>query len=170
MKRLTHISVFILFLLSSAFCRAESEKVEHDFTKGTPRIEYSLDYKTATTDLLTYTCYGTGTFAAINYIPHLTLPGRNDTVKTTRVDELKRITIYLNKSGEASNIKIYLSKDGVTFGDALSAEYSSSGMIDAGFPRGNYYVIIVNDVASNTFAIKKIDYYMDHCNCFEYVP
>lgn len=175
MKRLTHISVLLLFLLSSAFCRAESEKVEQNFQNliNKSAITFSSDKKVAETDLLTYTCHGTkAEFGSDGTRAVIKLVNKNDSVTTTRVDELTRLFIYCNKTGTPSNIQIYLSKDGVDYGSPLSAgvEYLGAGTIDAAFPRGNYYVKIVNTTGSNTFFIKHIDYYMDHCNCFEYIP
>lgn len=175
MKKLTHITVLLLFLLPPVFCRAESEKVEESFQdlNSKSAITFSPGNKEATTDLLTYTCTGTkAEFGSDGTRIVIKLVNSGEYVTTTRVDELKRIFIYCNNSVTPSNYKIYLSKDSVDFGTPLSAgiEYLSAGTIDATFPRGNYYVRIVNTASSNSLFIKRIDYYLDHCNCFEYVP
>lgn len=175
MKKLTHITVLLLFLLPPVFCRAESEKVEQDFIELNKKsaITFSSGNKVAETDLLTYTCNGKNAeFGSDGKHYVIQLVNSGEYVTTTRVDELKRIFIYCNQSETPSNIQIYLSKDGVDYGSPLSAgvEYLGTGTIDAGFPRGNYYVKIVNTKSSNSLFIYKIDYYLDHCNCFEYVP
>ena len=175
MKQLTHIFVLVLFLSSSAFCRAESEKVEHDFSDLNKKsaITFSSGNKVAETGLLTYTCTGKNAeFNSDGSRLVIKLVNKDEYVTTTRVDELTRLFIYCNKTGTPSNIQIYLSKNGVDFGSPLSegVEYLGAGTIDAAFPRGNYYVKIVNTTGGNTFFIKQIDYYLDHCNCFEYVP
>lgn len=175
MRQLTYVFVLVLLILSSAVCRADTERVEHSFNSMTQpaELEFSGSNKIATTPLLTYTCSATAVFGFVNPNIVLTLPNAGDYVTTTRVNELNRIYILCNKTTTPSNIKIYLSKNGVDFGEALSGdgvEYTSSGTIDASFPRGNYYVKIVNDVKNNDIAIRRIDYYLEHCNCFEYIP
>jgi len=173
MKQLTCISVWGLLLFSLSV-KAESEKVPHNFStlNSKKQIEFFSANKVAKTDLLTYKCTGTSAeFGSDGLSIVIKLPSKNSFVTTTRVDELKRIMICTNDSKTPSNFEIYLSKDSVDFGSALSEGITySSGSIDAAFPRGNYYVRIVNTVTTNTTAMTQIDYYLDHCNCFEYVP
>lgn len=177
MKQLTRIALLVQFLFVSVFLKAESETVIQDFTtlRSPSEIEFTNSNKTATTAFTTYNCFRTGEFAIVSGAVRLTLPAVNDSVKTARINELKRIKIFCYPvSSTPTNLKVYLSKDGVDFGDALprtdSSYPSGSGLIDLSFPRGNYYVKIVNDKSKNGTSISTIYFYLDHCNCFEYVP
>lgn len=179
MKRLTHITLLFLFLLVSPLCRADRETVSHVFhtmDKKTDLI-FSNDNKTATTALLTYTCATGSEFARDHvydtYISAV-LVASTGTVTTTQVKELTGFHIVHFPLAACTNVKVYVSKTGVFDGVLpLSGDnitYNSTGTIDVTIPRGNYYIKIVNTDGSNKFSIRSMYYYLDHCNCFEYVP
>ena len=181
MKQLTHITLLFLFLLVSPLCRADRETVPHVFhtmDKETDLI-FSNSNRTAETSLLTYTCdsksefytdhvYGTNISAVLN-----TSTG---TLTTTQVKELTGFQIAHWLEADSVKVKVYVSKTGTFGAVALSRlngdniTYNSTGIIDVRLPRGNYYIKIVNTDGSYKFSIRSMYYYLDHCNCFEYVP
>lgn len=175
MKKLLHISLPVLFSLCTVFAYAERETKVQSF--GTMYsfgdLIISDGNTTGATDLLTYTCtrsaefgYGAGSLLGID------LAKSNGTVTTTKVNELIGFQILSRPISMNTKVKVYVSKTGV-FEAALSGDnisYGTSGEIDVTIPRGNYYIKIVNTDGSNLYSLIRIEYYLDHCNCFEYIP
>lgn len=179
MKRLTHITLLFLFLLVSPLCRADREPVPHVFhtmDKKTDLI-FSNDNKTAETSLLTYTCDSKSAFG-VDHVYKMeicaVLNTSTGTLTTTQVKELTGFQIAHWPAVKCEKVEVYVSKTGVFDGVLpLSGDnitYNPTGTIDVSIPRGNYYIKIVNTDGSNKFSIRSMHYYLDHCNCFEYVP
>ena len=174
MRAQVRIWVLVLLALSPAISRAERETVVHSFhSMSQPtEIKFTNSNKTATTELTTYTCTGGSEFGIASSKISAILDKGGETVTTTQVDELVGFMIKYNPAGESlSNVKIYLAKNGGAFGAAVSGDSIDyqKGVIDVSIPRGNYAIKIVNN-DSKTCSIYRIDYYLDHCNCFEYIP
>lgn len=136
---------------------------------------FSNSYRTATTSLLTYTCASESAFGIDPVYKEICaiLNTSTDTLTTTQVKELTGFQIAHIPVAKCEKVEVYVSKTGVFDGVLpLSGDnitYNSTGTIDVTIPRGNYYIKIVN-TDRNRFSIRGIDYYLDHCNCFEYVP
>lgn len=178
MKKRKHILLLLLFSLCTVMGYADRETVAQSFNSMYPsELELSADYKTITTDKVTYTCTGGTTQFWLDHqfgtVYSIVLAESVGTVTTTKVNELIGFQILSRPNSKNDKVKVYVSKDGVDFGTALSGDkitYDKSGTIDVSIPRGNYYIRIVNTNSSSKCSLTRIDYYLDHCNCFEYIP
>ena len=175
MRAQARIWVLVLLALSPAISRVERETVVHSFhSMSQPtEIEFTNSNKTATTELTTYTCTGGAEFGVVSGTIYAVLPKSGGTVTTTQIKELSEFRIdhpYDNKT--FSKLKVYLAKNGGAFGSAVSGDSINyqQGYIVVTIPRGNYAVKLTNTDGTNPVRVSGITYYMDHCNCFEYIP
>jgi hypothetical protein len=135
-------------------------------------ISFSLDRKTATTPLLTYTCGKNAVFGTDNNsIICMKFSANGDSATTTQVEELAGMQI-MHSSGYSSDfLNMFVSKDGETWnkltGDSIA--YRSGG-IDVTLPKGNYYIKWKTKKKPDPtpFCIYSVTYYLEQCNCFVY--
>ena len=134
----------------------------------------------ATTDLVDYTCSGTGATFGLDHVSKskisICLPKNGSTVTTSRIEELSQFVIgYVASPGDGvlTNIKVRVSKNGVDWSYPLATSDSisySSEMVTVTLPRNNYYVKIYSSSGSKNISIVSMIYKQDHCNCFTYEP
>ncbi|MBQ7997191.1 MAG: hypothetical protein IJ249_05930 [Paludibacteraceae bacterium] len=179
MNHIARISVLTLLILSAATGNAENVTVVQDFDKmyrTDKTLTTDKDYLVGTTDFVTYTCSGTGARFFLDLVYNskisINLPNRGSTVTTTQIEDLHgfQLHCYTTKNNPP-DLKIYLSKDGVDFGEPLTADHISvrGTSVDVSFPLEDYYIRIVNADGSPQVSINAIEYYMDHCpKCFTY--
>lgn len=175
MRAQVRIWVLVLLALSPAISRAEREGVAHSFhSMSQPtEIEFTNSNKTATTELTTYTCTGGAEFGVVSGTIYAILSKSGGTVTTTQIKELSEFRIdHPREDSKFENLKVYLAKNGGAFGSALSGDSINyqKGHIVVTIPRGNYAVKLTNTDGTNPVRVSGITYYMDHCNCFEYIP
>ena len=180
MKR--RILFFITLCLLGAVSRAEvittAQNLQSMSDLGT--LTFSSYNKVGTTELVTYTCSGTGAEFGLDHVKpagkkviSIRLPNSGSTVTTSQIKELKEFSIlYYPSNVNRTNLIIQLSRDGKTWGDPITGDniVYSTGSINVTIPRNNYYVRISNNTTSKDASIFCITYYQDHCNCFVYEP
>ena len=179
MNHIARISVLTLLILSAATGNAENVKLAQDFDKmyrTDKTLTTDKDYLVGTTDFVTYTCSGTGArfFLDLVYKSKISinLPEAGSTVTTTQIKDLHGFLLHCyTAKNNPPDLKIYLSKDGVDFGEPLTADHISvvGTSVDVSFPLEDYYIRIVNADGSPQVSINAIDYYMNHCpKCFTF--
>ena len=178
MYHIRAIFLFGLLILSSAFCRAESDPVVHNFGEmgGAKTIQYANANKVGKTDLTTYTCTGTGatfdrTLANGHYYVDLKLAKTNDMVTTTAITDLSGIELLQHTpyAQLIDNLEIRLSYDSIRWTEPIEAS-GSSGHMWSNFLPGKYYVRIKNTTGT-AMNIWQITWrFGDPCNCFMYIP
>ena len=175
MYHIRAIFLFGLLILSSAFCRAESDPVVHDFGEmsGARTIQYANANKVGKTDLITYKCTGTG--AEFNWSEDarricIVMTKKGDMVTTTAVPNLTQIQVIHYPSNQPYlNLEIRLSYDSVHWTEPLEAE-RSKGLMYTDFLPGTYYVRMTN-TANSKVSLGQITWrFGDPCNCFMYIP
>lgn len=169
-------TILCLLVLSPAVSRAET--ITHNFHEmsGLSQLTFSSANKVGETDLVTYTCSGTGaTFGVTNSKICIQLPQNGSQVVTSpAIEGLTNFRIYHYPSSVCSNINVYISTNGSTWGAALSGaaiEYGY-GVIYVTVPKGNYYVKIANSTATSV-SVFQVIYTTEESscsNCFEYIP
>lgn len=134
---------------------------------------------TTTTDDLTYTVSG-GSSARFwldlhnsegSKVISINLPSKNDFVTVySPTDAIAQVTIryYYPESPSSDDIKVYASADGSSYSD-VSANGGTRGIIHANIPIGNQHIKIVNE-GNTSISIYYIQYTLQTCNCFRYVP
>ncbi len=172
MKKLLHISLPVLFSLCAVFAYADRGTEVHSF-KTMGDLVLSGDYKTGTTNLLTYTCTSGAEFA-LDHVYGTTLSivmaKYVGTVTTTAVDSVARVSVhYFYKTGEIPTIELRISRDGVHWTDPIEATSSSAGGCEFNFVPGRYYIRLTNP-SKYKASINRIDYAFGWCNCFLYIP
>jgi len=174
MKRIA-IILLSIGTLSSAFCRAESVAITHNFNvmNSAGTLTFRSDYKIGVTNEVTYTCYGKSAFTNVDKFPAvliaISLPA-NDSVKTSpAVAGLKRLQIVHNKGTIPSGVKIYTSTDNSTWTDISSSEICSIYDIDVPMPtKGDYYLKVVNKTGA-AINLLQFKYICDPCHCLRVV-
>ena len=173
MKRIATILLSIC-TLGSAFCRAESAAITHDFhemyySAGT--LTFLSDNKVGVTSEVTYTCMGNGEFTNVadkGVIIGIKL-SNNDSVQTSpAVENLKRLQLLHNKGSVPSGVKIYTSTDNSTWTDISSSAICSKSDIDVPITKGNYYVKVVNKTGA-VINFLSFSYIYDPCHCLRVV-
>lgn len=174
MKRIATILLISISTLSSAFCRAESVAITHDFndlvSKGTLTFpNRPSSYAVGETDLVTYTGSNGGTFASVGGKIAITLP--NDGVMQTspEISDLTRLHLMHTKGSTPSGIKIYISTDNSSWTEVTSSAVFSSSDIDVPMPaKGNYFLKVVNKSGAAISFLMWI-YYYEPCHCLRVV-
>ena len=101
----------------------------------------------------------------------INLPSKNDFVTVySPTDAVAQVTIryYYPEDPSSDDIKVYASADGSSYSD-MSATGGSRGIINANIPIGSQYIKIVNK-GNTSISIYYIQYTLQTCNCFRYVP
>ena len=170
MKRIAVILLSIC-TLSSAFCRAESAAITHDFDKMKGTMTFLSDNKVGVTSEVTYTCMGNGVFTNVadkGVIIGIRL-SNNDSVQTSpAVENLKRLQLLHNKGSVPSGVKIYTSTDNSTWTDISSSATCSKSDIDVPITKGNYYIKVVNKTGA-VINFLSFSYIYDPCHCLRVV-
>lgn len=168
MKRIATILLISISTLSSAFCRAESVAITHDFNDMASKSELTFpnrpsSYAVGETELVTYTGSDGGTFASVKGGIGINLP--NDGVMQTspEISDLTRLQLVCNST--PSNIKIYISTDNSSWTDVTSSAIFRSTDIDVPMPtKGNYFIKVVNKSgAAISFLMWRYTYEPCHC-------
>ena len=172
MKRIAIILLSIC-TLGSAFCRAESAAITHDFDKmnSAGTLTFLSDNKVGVTDKVTYTCMGKGEFTNVadkGVIIGIKL-SPNDSVQTSpAVENLKRLQLLHNKGSVPSGVKIYTSTDNSTWTDISSSAICSKSDIDVPITKGDYYIKVVNKTGA-VINFLSFSYIYDPCHCLRVV-
>lgn len=155
----------------------ESFTIKHDFkTMGSSRITYTDGNKTGTTDSVVYHCYKNATFGTYNGNVHILMANRNDSVVTSKIEGLKWFQFHYNTASAVDlyeTISVKISRDGSSWTDMSSAMNHGKNLIDIVIPRrGDYFVKIINtgSGADKKFYLDIIQWHIELCNCFEYIP
>lgn len=178
MKKIFDKRGLILVMMSLlAFCvyADDSFTIAHEFNTPGDRIVYSNANKTATTDSVVYQCYRNAVFAldASKSKVCLFMVNRLDSMVTSKIVGLKsfRLYYYTKKKDRYATMAIKVSRDGVHWIDVTSRIEHIAGRAEVVIPqRGNYFVKVINTGSSVPFYIWKFQWYIEICNCFEYLP
>ena len=176
--------ILALLVLSSVFCRAEdticTQEINTMVGKGT--LVFESGNKVGKTDLVTYTCRGSGaTFGnAGGGIVALMLPNNGDSVVTSRITNLKQVQIRYtdNKSGTPDylsgivpTMQIKVSEDSLVWTNLTSSATHSAGIATVLLPDpGDYYISVRNTGSSKPIYIRTFEYTIQRCNCYQYHP
>ena len=175
--------IFAFIVLSSAFCRAGDSICTQTFNDmyGNGTLVTADPYKVGITNFVTYTCRGTnakfwstggGTIA-------LLLPDKNDSVVTSRITNLKQVTIYYTDKtgspdyllGVVPTMLIKVSEDSVVWTNLTSGATHSGGVAAVSLlDPGDYYISVRNIGSSKPIYIHAFEYKTQHCNCYQYHP
>lgn len=180
MKRTRTIVIISLITFLSAICSGESyaeEDIVQDFqtmySNGT--LTLSANQDVGVTDWVTYTCNNN----KVAFGPdHVNSPGykvvslvfnQYGQMTTTAIENLKEILIaHLPAKERCTGMQISLSSDSTSWtlleGDAISYV---SGSIKATFPKGRYFIRMVN-TENKTVSVSRMRYTVHNCNCFPY--
>lgn len=160
---------------------AEVQEFSTMITNGT--LVLSEGSTVGTSDLVTYRCYNTATFA-VSYenssVASIRLPKSKNAyvIISPTLYNVKRFYMTCTPSGSKCDMfQIYLSADGESwegpllereYGDTNGVSYTKGG-VDAAFPPGTYYIKICNPSGTDA-CFTRITYTFDDCaNCFRYV-
>ena len=181
MKKLTNISILVVFILCSTICRAANDStIVHNFsdliTAGKLNLVKPYTEGPVTDGSgITYTCSGNVTFGSYNAQICLNFTGTGDTVTTTLIRNLKKIRFIMYSSYDnfdPSSIKVRLSTDGISWGEPLTTTTLLKNSCETSeFTACDYYVKICTS-SNKAFSIPEIRYWLsrDFCNCFPYAP
>lgn len=176
MKRIAIILLIGICTLSSAFCRAESVAITHDFddmvSKGTLTFPYRpSDYSVGVTDLVTYTGSSGGGFGLYSSAFCITLPTGGVIQTSPAVENLTRILVTHTKGAVPTGVRLYISTDNSSWSEITSLASLNSSAIEAPMPsKGNYYLKIVNETASTiNFLSVQYTYDNESCHCLRVV-
>lgn len=183
MKRILRYLGALLFA-GMPFSVILGENITHNFQSmntepRTIEFESANKYARSTTDAITYTCGGTSdcrfwtdhvshTFISINL-----LNNGDYVIISPVIDNLRGFDIFYEPANEIRNtIQVYLSTDGISWGEPLTGENITyaKGAINVAPPSGSYQIKIVDTNGSYDTSITGIDYMIENCNCFRYVP
>ena len=183
MKRILRYLGALLFA-GMPFSVIHGENITHNFQSMNtePRtIEFQSNnkYARSTTDAITYTCGGKSdckfwtdhvshTFLSINLLNY-----GDYVIISPAIDNLKGFDIFYEPASQIRNtIQVYLSTDGISWGEPLTGENIAyaTGVINVTPPSGSYQIKIVDTNGSYDASITEIDYMIENCNCFRYVP
>lgn len=170
MKRIATILLISLSTLSSAFCRAESVAITHDFNDMASKSGLTFpnrpgSYAVGETALVTYTGSDGGTFASVSGGIGITLPDDGVMQTSPEISDLTRLHLMHTKGSTPSGIKIYISTDNSSWTDVTSSAVFSSSDIDVPMPtKGNYFIKVVNKSGSPiSFLMWRYTYEPCHC-------
>lgn len=170
MKRIATILLISISTLSSAFCRAESVAITHDFNDMASKGELTFpnrpgSYAVGETDLVTYTGSDGGTFASVSGGIGITLPNNGVMQTSPEISDLTRLHLMHTKGSIPSNIKIYISTDNSSWTEISSSASVGPTDIDAPMPtKGNYFIKVVNKSGSPiSFLMWRYTYEPCHC-------
>lgn len=176
------ISVLSLFLLSSVFCRAEKDPVQHVFhtKEGCPELVYRDDNHVAKTDLVKYyTCRNGAEFGldlvnspSVKKIS-INFSGNGQMMTTSAIDSLAGLNFYyFYRTDQNPNIELRLSRDSVHWSSPIDLVVNSSSntrRVETSFVPGRYFVRLTSK-NSHVASIFEMWYYFGGCNCFMYIP
>lgn len=184
MKRIFRYLGALLFA-GMPFSVILGENITHNFQSmntepRTIEFESVNKYASSTTDAITYTCGGTSTSKfwldhVYNYAMSINLLNYGDyVIISPAIDNLRGFDIFYEPANENRNtiIQVYLSTDGISWGEPLTGENINyeKGVINVTPPSGSYQIKIVDINGSYDTSITEIDYMIENCNCFRYVP
>lgn len=170
MKRIATILLISISTLSSAFCRAESVAITHDFNDMASKSELTFpnrpsSYAVGKTALVTYTGSDGGTFASVSGGIGITLPIDGVMQTSPEISDLTRLHLMHTKGSTPSGIKIYISTDNSSWTEVTSSAIAGPTDIDAPMPtKGNYFIKVVNKSGSPiSFLMWRYTYEPCHC-------
>ena len=175
---LRYVPLMGLFLLCSLYCRAERDTIRHNFStmNTSPRtIEFSEGNTIGTTPLLNYHCSNGADFGTDKvyntYISVRLATKANSTVTTSpAVEELHSVWLKYVPLQQRTDIIVQISRDSITWTPITGANRTNNiGSIRVTFPKGTYYLQVINPDKDNAISIREIHYMFEHCNCFEHV-
>jgi hypothetical protein len=178
------LAVVVLLALTS-LAQAEMTSFTHDFhalyTASPKKLTVTNTNHTGTTSDtshdLVYSCSGTAVFAYEDINPFgyqklsVSMPSSTAVVATTSaIEGLKRVEIMRMPVGNTGNIQIQVSEyaDFRTIITNDTTIYYTSGVVEARFPKGTYYVRLVKTNNNNLF-VTSIIYYQEPCHCLRVV-
>lgn len=178
MKRIATILLISISTLSSAFCRAESVAITHDFNDMASKGELTFpnrpgSYAVGETDLVTYTGSDGGTFnldGSSRFI--ISLPNQNSVMQTSpAIENLVKVQLTHAYSSEPPTwIKVYVSEDNSSWTDVSSSAVYGTSDIDVTLPaKGNYYIKVENTKGSKRVDFLSWVYYYEPCHCLRVV-
>ena len=168
----------MMSLLALCVYADDSFTIAHEFNTPGDRIDYLNANKTATTDSVVYQCYRNAVFAldaskTIYSKVCLFMVNRLDSMVTSKIVGLKSFCLYYYPENidRYATMAIKVSRDGVHWIDVSSRIEHIAGRAEVVIPqRGNYFVKVINTGSSVPFYIWKFQWYIEICNCFEYLP
>lgn len=180
MKKLTNISIFVVFILCSTLCRAENDSTfTHNFSDliAAGKLYLVKPYTEGpVTDGITYSCSGNVKYGAYDAKICLNFTGTGDTVTISLIRNLKRIKFVTFSSAtnfDPSSVIVRLSTDGINWSEPLptTALQGGNACQTDDFTACDYYVKICTST-NKAFSIPEIRYWLsrDFCNCFIYTP
>ena len=183
MKRILWYLGALLFA-GMPFSVIQGENVTHNFqsmnTEPRTIVFESDKYARSTTDAITYTCGGKSDCKfwldhVYNSAMSINLLNYGDyVIISPAIDNLRGFDIFYEPASQMRNtiIQVYLSTDGISWGEPLTGENINyeKGVINVTPPSGSYQIKIVDTNGSNDTSITGIDYMIENCNCFRYVP
>lgn len=169
--------ILVMMLLLALCVNADdSFTIAHEFNTLGNRIVYSNEKKTAKTDSVVYQCYNGAKFylnSSTGNKISLFMENRLDSMVTSKIVGLKSIRLYYfpQTVDRYATMAIKVSRDGVHWIDVTSRIEHIAGRAEVVIPqRGNYFVKVINTGSSVPFYIWKFQWYIEICNCFEYLP
>ena len=183
MKRILRYFGALLFA-GMPFSVIHGENITHNFQSmntepRTIEFQSANTYARSTKDAITYTCGGTsaskfGLDHVYKSVMSINLLNYGDSVIISpAIDNLRGFDIFYEPANEKRNtIQVYLSTDGISWGEPLTGENIAyaKGVINVTPPSGSYQIKIVDTNGSYDASITEIDYMIENCNCFRYVP
>lgn len=136
-------------------------------------------YARSTKDAITYTCGGKsaskfGLDHVYKSVMSINLLNYGDyVIISPAIDNLRGFDIFYEPASQIRNtIQVYLSTDGISWGEPLTGENITyaKGVINVTPPSGSYQIKIVDTNGSYDASITEINYMIENCNCFRYVP
>ncbi len=185
MKRILSYIGFAILLAVIPFSVMRGEDITHNFDEmydaSPKRLVVASGNKSATTttDDLTYTVSG-GSLTRFwldlhnregSKVISINLPSKYDYVTIySPTDAVAQVYFryYYPADPSSDDIKVYASADDSSYSD-VSATGGSRGIINANIPIGSQYIKIVNK-GNTGISIYYIQYTLQTCNCFRYVP
>lgn len=174
MKRIAIILLIGICTLSSAFCRAESVAITHDFDEKvrdgslTFPNKASSDYSVGVTDLVTYTGSSGGGFGLYSSAFCITLPTGGVIQTSPAVENLTFLRVTHTLGVKPTEVRLYISTDNSSWSEITSTTTFNTSAIEAPMPaKGNYYLKIVNSGSEINFLDFRYTY--DPCHCLRVV-
>lgn len=178
------LAVVVLLALTS-LAQAEMTSFTHDFhalyTASPKKLTITNTNHTGTTNSTThdlvYSCAGTAVFTYETVNPEgsqkmsISMPSTTAIASTTTaIENLKQVEIVRLPVGNTKNIQIQVSEyaDFRTIITNDTTIYYTSGVVEARFPKGTYYVRLVKTNNTNLF-VTSIIYYQEPCHCLRVV-
>ena len=173
MKRFTLLLTALLLCAGGMTLRAET--VTQSFNDMSLKGKITFTGSTVgTTDLVTYTCYGTGCKFGQNASStglYIRMLKTNDyVVISPALNHLKSIRMDCETTGDPKRIlRVYVSEDGSTWSEALTdATSPMTGAVQVPIPEGYYYVKVARVTGTDIY-IRSFMYEFDNCpSCYSY--